>query len=414
MAMDTPARIAILGAGPIGLEAALYARFLGYDVDIYEQGEVAQNVRNWGHVEMFSPFEMNRSPLGLAALAAQDDAYQPPADDALLTGREYAERYLLPLSQTDLLADHLRLKTTVVAISRSDSRKTDLPSEDRDVSPFLLLVRDDAGERHETADIVIDTTGVYRHPNWLGQGGIPAIGERPLRDRIEYGVPDVAGAARPHYANQHVLVVGSGYSAATTIVALHALRKTAPDTQVTWATRQNDPAPIPRFADDSLENRDRIAARANELATAGTLLTGCQVTAIQPEADGRLGVSLTHPEVPALTVDRIVANVGYRPDNSICEELQVHQCYASGGPMKLAAALLENTSANCLDQTSRGAASLTNPEPHFYILGAKSYGRNSHFLIAVGLEQIRELFALIGDRENLDLYATSRTLNVDP
>ena len=34
MALDTPASIAVLGAGPIGLEAALYARFLGYDVQI--------------------------------------------------------------------------------------------------------------------------------------------------------------------------------------------------------------------------------------------------------------------------------------------------------------------------------------------------------------------------------------------
>jgi len=38
MALDPPARIAVLGAGPIGLEAALYGRFLGYDVDVYERG----------------------------------------------------------------------------------------------------------------------------------------------------------------------------------------------------------------------------------------------------------------------------------------------------------------------------------------------------------------------------------------
>src|SRR5688572_4183500 len=111
MAIDTPARLAILGAGPIGLEAALYARFLGYDVVVYEAGEVAASVRRWGHVRMFTPFGMNRSSLGLAATGAQDESYQPPAEDALLTGREWAEQYLLPLAATDLLADHLRLQT---------------------------------------------------------------------------------------------------------------------------------------------------------------------------------------------------------------------------------------------------------------------------------------------------------------
>ena len=118
MAIDTPAKIAILGAGPIGLEAALYARFLGYDVVLYEAGEVAASVRRWGHVRMFTPFGINRSPLGLAAIQAQDENYRPPADDEFLTGHEWVDRYLMPLSQTDLLADHLRLGTTVVRIGK--------------------------------------------------------------------------------------------------------------------------------------------------------------------------------------------------------------------------------------------------------------------------------------------------------
>ena len=101
MAIDTPAKIAILGAGPIGLEAALYARFLGYEVVVFEAGEIAASVRRWGHVRMFTPFGMNRSPLGLAAIQAQDETYQPPADDELLTGNEWIDRYLLPLSRTD-------------------------------------------------------------------------------------------------------------------------------------------------------------------------------------------------------------------------------------------------------------------------------------------------------------------------
>lgn len=49
MALDTPARIAIVRAGPTGLEAALYARFLGYDVEIYEQADVAAAVRVVAH-----------------------------------------------------------------------------------------------------------------------------------------------------------------------------------------------------------------------------------------------------------------------------------------------------------------------------------------------------------------------------
>src|SRR5262245_4600080 len=127
MAIDTPARLAILGAGPIGLEAALYARFLGYDVAVYERGHVAARVRQWGHVGMFTPFKMNRTTLGLAAIQAQDENYRPPADDELLTANEWTERYLLPLAATDLLSDHLRLNTTVVAVGKEELLKGEMP-----------------------------------------------------------------------------------------------------------------------------------------------------------------------------------------------------------------------------------------------------------------------------------------------
>jgi len=43
MSLDSPT-IAILGAGPIGLESALYGRFLGYDVHVYEREEIGFHV----------------------------------------------------------------------------------------------------------------------------------------------------------------------------------------------------------------------------------------------------------------------------------------------------------------------------------------------------------------------------------
>ena len=64
-------RIAILGAGPIGIEAALHARHLGYKVGVYEAGESpCANVCRWGHVRMFSPFGMNASSLGKSIVAS--------------------------------------------------------------------------------------------------------------------------------------------------------------------------------------------------------------------------------------------------------------------------------------------------------------------------------------------------------
>jgi glycine/D-amino acid oxidase-like deaminating enzyme len=149
MAIDTPARLAICGAGPIGLEAALYARFLGYEVVVYERGEVAETIRRLGDQRLHSPFAGCRSTLGLAAIEAHDEHYQRPADDAMLTADEWRERYLLPLSQTDLIADHLRLHTTVIAVSQEDTHG------------WTVRSRDATGQEHaEQFEGVLDCTGL--------------------------------------------------------------------------------------------------------------------------------------------------------------------------------------------------------------------------------------------------------------
>src|SRR5439155_7470551 len=58
--MPTPARntLAIVGAGPIGLEAALAALDRGLDAHVFERGEVGAHPRAWGHVRMFTPWRM--------------------------------------------------------------------------------------------------------------------------------------------------------------------------------------------------------------------------------------------------------------------------------------------------------------------------------------------------------------------
>ena len=50
MAKPESPRLAILGGGPIGLEAALYARTLELPVALYERGRIGEHLHRWGHV----------------------------------------------------------------------------------------------------------------------------------------------------------------------------------------------------------------------------------------------------------------------------------------------------------------------------------------------------------------------------
>ncbi len=408
---DTP-RLAILGAGPVGLEALLYAKALNLPAVVYERRRVGEHLRHWGHVRLFSSFGMNHTPLGRRAILHERPKHDFPADGDCVTGREHLAAYVGPLARLEALHPHIRTGTEVRHIGRRGFLKDDAPGDRRRAGqPFRLILRDGNGrERAEEADVVLDCTGTYGRHRWLGDGGIPALGEELAGPHITYGVEDVLGERRGYYADRHVLVVGAGYSAATTVCSLAMLAESEPDTLTTWLTRGPDARPLKRIADDPLPERDRLAGRANDLATrAGGAVQFCPQAAV--EAIESLGpergfkVSVRVAGVPtSWTVDRIIANVGYTPDTDLYRELQVHECYASLGPMKLAAALAGQRGGDCLTQTSQGPDTLRSPEPNFFVLGAKSYGRNAQFLLRVGFAQVREVFTLITARPDLDLF----------
>jgi thioredoxin reductase len=408
---DLP-RIAVLGAGPVGLEAALYARSLGLPCTVYERGRVGEHLQRWGHVRLFSPFGMNATPLGKAAVQSAQPRQPLPADGDLLTGREHVSRYLEPLAQAEPVKGCLRLNTQVLHVGKRGLLKEDDPGDvRRGKAPFRLLVKEGNGpERAEEADVVLDCTGTYGQHRWLGDGGIPAAGEAAAEAHVAYGLEDILGERKGHYAGKNVLVVGGGYSAATAVCALADLAEKHPDTWVVWLARGDRTQPLRRIPGDPLRERDRLALRANTLATRNEgnveFHAQCFFEAVEcPGKDQGFRVRGRSAGKPHnWQAERLIAHVGYTPNRDLYRELQVHECYASLGPMKLAAALLGQRGEDCLKQAGHGPDSLRSPEPNFFVVGAKSYGRNSNFLLRAGFEQVRDVFTLITGKPALDLY----------
>jgi len=338
--------VAVLGAGPIGLEAALRASASAWPVRVYERGEIGESVRRWGCVRLFSPWRMNASALGRRRLA-EFGAEPPDSERDCPTGREFVERYLLPLSRLPELAGAIETGVEVLAVSREGALKSDGIGRgaDRAARPFRLLLRAaDGVERIECADFVIDATGVFANHNWLGDGGIPALGERALEREIDYGLPDILGADIRDFAGRRTLIVGGGFSAATNAVALDELARAKPQTRATWLYRSAD-APIAPIANDPLPERAELTRRANAIAARRDgpvrALPGRTIHAIEKSgATFRLATRDRDDREETIECDRIIANVGYHPDANLHRQLQVHECYATQGPMKLAASLL--------------------------------------------------------------------------
>ncbi|MFQ5742554.1 MAG: hypothetical protein ACE5HV_03070 [Acidobacteriota bacterium] len=425
-------RLAIIGGGPIGLETALYGLRLGYRVTLYEADRIGANMLAWGHVQMFSPWSMNVSPLGVDIL--QRSGWRHPDADQCPRGGEFVRRYLQPLAE--LIGQQARfcLGTRVVAVGRDGRLKGDaIGDEARGRAPLRLLIEEHGVEKVATAERVIDATGVYGQHNWLGSAGIPAPGERKVSDRIAYRLEDYLGAARSRYAGARVMELGSGHSAATAVCALAGLASGEPGTLIHWVVRSRRQPPVTLFANDPLPSRQRLAAAANELAAGADpavgFLAGYTVGEVSRGEDGlkvRLedsevdGDGSTSPPVSArrapsvMAVDRIVALVGYRPDLEIGRELQLHTCWATEGPMKLAASLLGEVGGDCLAQSNPGPHALAMPEPGYLWMGHKSYGRNPSFLLRLGHEQIRDGFRLWEESATLDLYATAAPASLPP
>ena len=116
--------IAILGGGPVGLEAALAALESGHSFTLYEAASgVAGNVRSWGHVQLFTPWSMNVSPRARRALESAGRVV--PDGDECPTGGELVERVFEPLAELPDLASHLRCGTRVLEVGREGLLKSD-------------------------------------------------------------------------------------------------------------------------------------------------------------------------------------------------------------------------------------------------------------------------------------------------
>ena len=256
--MSTPARntLAIVGAGPIGLEAALAALDAGFDTHLFERGDPGAHMLAWGHVRMFTPWRMNIGPSSRAHL--ERSSWTAPDPDACPTGAEYVERLLQPLAMLPELKGRIHAHAQVVHIGRRGLLKSDSPANGgRREHPFRLLVRDPGGrESFLHAYSAIDASGIYGQPNWAGDGGIPARNELYLAPQLSYHVEDVLGLARERHAGKSVMVIGAGASAATTVADLAQLAGEVPGTQVVWATRAPvEPACWPSSTDLMMADR---------------------------------------------------------------------------------------------------------------------------------------------------------------
>lgn len=396
--------VAVLGAGPVGLAAAAHLIARGFTPLVFEQGAtVAANLHSYRHVRLFSPWQYNIDKEARRLLDAH--GWQAPANDALPTAGEVVEAYLKPLASVPELLQSVHYGHRVVQVTRAGFDK--VKTRGREAAPFIVRTSSQAGEQDYQVLAVIDATGTWSQPNPLGANGLPALGEDAAASYIDYGMPDVIGDARRLYAGRRVLVVGAGHSAAGSLLALAQLAEEAPGTQIVWAMRGNQLAKVFGGGDaDGLPARGQLGARLKALKESGRLElhTDFRINAVR-EHDGSVTVEGTGPDGATRAIEgiaRVIASTGARPDLGLTRELRVrHDPWLES--TDALAPLIDPNEHSCGTVRPHGHRELAHPEPGYYAVGAKSYGRAPNFLMATGYEQVRSVVAaLAGDFEAAD------------
>ncbi|GAA5506219.1 NAD(P)-binding domain-containing protein [Novipirellula caenicola] len=389
--------IAVIGAGPIGLAAAANLVERGLTPIILEAGSrIAANIWQWRHVRLFTPWSMLLDPAGKRLLEA-NVAWTEPCGDAVPYAKELVEKFLDPLAAHPAIASQIKLHHKVVSVSRDGHDR--MKDGNRNDAPFLIVTETADGPRRFKARAVIDASGTWTNPNPLGAGGVMADGEQQLRSHIRYGIPDILGQQRQQYSGKRVLVVGSGHSAFGSVMSLAELRNEDQTTAVTWGIRRTDTSTLwGKGCADEIAERGALGTRVQSAVTSGavTLMPGLSISALKPHCDG--GIEVIDVEgASRVVVDEIIVSAGSRPNLEMLRELRLEFDLATEAAKRLGN-LINPNHHSCGSVPPHGAEELKHPEPNFYVVGMKSYGRAPTFLLRTGFEQVRSVVAeLAGD-----------------
>jgi hypothetical protein len=372
-------RVAIIGAGPIGLECAHYALRCGFSMRLFEAAaEIAPNIRSWQHVELYSPWRQLRTPLGDEAVKGATSQMERPARATLYpTAEEFLRRYLDPLAAA-LPAKAIWLGSRVVAVTKPylcvDHTINHDPLAGSDL-PIRLLTRNSitGEERTWSAEYVLDCTCGGRVPAWIGPGGIPAIGEMGSTHLIHRRIPDILGKNRSEFAGKKTLLIGDGTSAATSVNLLSELAESHEGTQIFWAVNHDRALPCHPLCGAELSARRSLAlSKANLLVKAKrpyiaySNRTFVEEIRYNYEAKKFFVTLQVNRQTKRYQFDNVVANVGSRRESLYVNELS---------PI----------------------------DPGFFVLGSSDCTCDDH-LIRRGLGEIRDAFRRITGDHLLDLY----------
>ncbi|MCP1495139.1 hypothetical protein J2Y73_005170 [Peribacillus frigoritolerans] len=229
---------------------------------------------------MFSPWQYNIDQAAKELL--ENAGWMSPDENALPTGRELVEEYLLPLSNLPEIKVQIMLQAKVVGVAKKAHDK--LKTGKRDTVPFQLYVEVNGDTKVIEAKAVIDSSGTWTNPNPILSNGIWTNAERQLHNQIHYGIPNVEQLEN-RYQNKTTIVIGSGHSAINALLDLATLQQKFTDTKIYWVLRKKQIHEVYGGQEnDGLAARGELGIRIQQLVESGriNILTPFHINGVYP------------------------------------------------------------------------------------------------------------------------------------
>ena len=304
--------------------------------------------RAWAHVRLFTPWELERlaahAPAPCAAGARRRRVRS--ARPARSCGRAAASRW----PSLPAIAPHLRLGTRVLAVGREGLLKhEEIATAERARAALPAAPRATAAGREwiEHADVVIDCHRHLRPSQQPGRRRHPGARRAGARRRDPRATFPTSPRGAPSWAGKTMLLAGAGHSAQTAARDLAALAPTSarharglgaaqPPSRL-WGRDDGRSAARARPARRRSGPRARRPAprRRSRCAAASS------VEALRRQNGKLRGRAAQRRRQPTRSWSTACSSLtGSVGDHGLYRQLQVHECYATCGPIKLSAALL--------------------------------------------------------------------------
>jgi len=176
---------------------------------------------------------------------------------------------------------------------------------------------------------------------------------------------------------------------------------------VAWVTRRETPGFAGEVTNDTLPARAALFSEGRRLQGGGSTHVKwwgggeCEGLEYNSATHRYRAQFATRAGARVEEADQVIVNCGFGPDTALHRELRVHESFETLAPLTVAEALRQAGTSDCAKVPAFDATTLANPEPGFFILGAKSYGRSSAFLLETGYQHVAGVIAALAEAAGL-------------